>query len=351
MEKMRAAVVEELGKIVVKEVEKPKLTPDSLMVKVESCAICGSDLRIYKRGDKRAKLPQIIGHEIAGVVEEVGTEVSAFSAGDRVAIAPGHGCGKCYYCQRGIGNLCLNPIPSIGYASPGGFARYIVPPPTVVSQRFVNEIPNGLPFDEATIAELLACCLNGQEIVDVKEEDTIVIIGAGPAGCMHVEIAKARGARRIILAESSPARLEMAKRFRADIFVDSSSEDLSQRVLKETNNGGADVIIVACPSGEAQEESLQMIAPRGRISFFGGLPHQDSNITIDANIVHYKECFLTGASSSVGRQNKEALKLLSNGKIKARDFISHILPLEKIAEGFDLVERRQAIKVVIKPWE
>jgi len=348
---MRAAVVEELGKIVVKEIENPKLISNSLLVKVESCAICGSDLRIYKKGDKRARLPQVIGHEIAGMIEDVGREVPGFSVGDRVAIAPGHGCGKCYYCQRGIGNLCLNPTPPIGYASPGGFAQYIVPPPTVVSQGFVNKIPEGLTFDKATIAELLACCLNGQEVAGVREGDIVLVIGAGPAGCMHVELARIKGAKKIILAQRSHHRFEMAKKFRADIFINPNEEDLKERVMAETDGRGADVIIVACASGKAQEEALQMVAPRGRINFFGGLPHSDSKITIDANIVHYKECFLTGASSSTGRHNKEALKLLANGSIKAEGFISHILPLGDIVEGFNLVENRQAMKVVIKPWE
>jgi len=173
---MKAAVVEELGKMVVKEVEKPTPLLNSLRVRVESCAICGSDIRIFKKGDKRAKLPQIIGHEIAGVVEEVGHDLMGYEVGERVAVAPGHGCGKCEYCKKGLGNLCINPIPSIGYASPGGFAQYMCPPPTVISNGFVNKIPGNLSFDEASMAELLACCINGQEVANVGPGDTVLVL-------------------------------------------------------------------------------------------------------------------------------------------------------------------------------
>ena len=346
---MKAAVVEDLGKMVVKDVSDPVLSDDSILVKVKACAICGSDLRIFKKGDKRAKFPRIIGHEIAGEIEKTGKNMKEFKVKDRVTVAPGHSCGKCEMCKKGFGNVCLNQIPSIGYASNGGFAGYMVPPSTVVEFGFVNIIPENLSFEEATISELLACCINSQEIANVGKNDTVVIIGAGPAGCMHTELAKTRGASKVILSQRSETRLKMAKMFNSDVLIDSKKEDIVDRVLKETDGIGADVVIVACPSKEMQEISLKIVKPRGRINFFGGLPHSDSLITIDANIVHYKEIYITGASSSLGRQNKEALELIASGKINAKKFITHTLPLDEIVKGFKLMEEHETIKVVIKP--
>ena len=194
---MKAAVVEKLGDVHVKEVKIPDLEDDSLLIKVEACAVCGSDIRIFRKGDPRATFPRIIGHEIAGIIEAVGKNLDRFKIGDRVTVAPGHGCGECKYCLNDMGNVCINPQPSIGYASSGGFAQYIVPPTNVVKNGFVKFIPENLSFKQASMSELLACCINGQERANVHQGDTVLIIGAGPAGCMHIELARSKGASKV----------------------------------------------------------------------------------------------------------------------------------------------------------
>lgn len=348
---VKAAVIEVPGRIVLKEVDIPKVPSDSVLIKVEVCAICGSDLRILSGKDRRAKFPMIIGHEIAGIIVKRGSKVDNFEEGDRVTVAPGVSCGKCWICKRGFPNLCENMI-SIGYFHPGGFAQYMVPPPRALTQGFVNKIPENLSFEEATIAEPLACCINGQKNVMVNEEDIVVVIGAGPIGCMHVELCKSKGCRKVILIQRSPFRLNLAKnRFHADVYINSSQEDAVAKVMSETGGRGADVIIVAAPSAKAQSEAIQMIAKRGRINFFGGLVHGNSQVTIDANIIHYRECFISGASSSTGEQNRKALKILSTGKIKASDFITHVFPLAKITEAFETAKSKRGLRIVIKPWE
>ncbi|NPV54162.1 MAG: alcohol dehydrogenase catalytic domain-containing protein [Firmicutes bacterium] len=346
---MKAAVVHALNDLRIEEVPEPALLDDSVMIRVEACAICGTDLRIYRRGDKRAKLPQVIGHETAGIIEAAGPLVKGLKVGDRVTVAPGISCGSCRSCQRGYQNLCENMI-SIGYAWPGGFAQYHVPPGKAITEGFVNKIPDGVSYEDASLAEIIACCINGQERVGINEGDTVVVIGAGPAGCVHVELARARGAGKIILANRSPGRLEAARKFSADVFVNAGQEDLVARVFQETDGWGADVVIVACASKEAQAQAVQMVAKRGRISFFGGLAHSDSLNTLDANIVHYRECIITGASSSTGRGNREALELIASGKIDTRKLITHVIPLDQIEEGFRLMESREGMKVVVKPW-
>jgi L-iditol 2-dehydrogenase len=347
---MKAAVVESPGAIIVKDVPDPPLVPGSLRIRVEACAICGSDIRIFRKGDPRATLPRIIGHEIAGVVEEVGRGTAGFEVGDRVAVAPGHGCGACRWCRAGMGNVCVDPRPSVGYASSGGFAELIVPPVNVVANGFVNRIPDGLLFEYAAMAELLACCINGQERAAVAAGDTVLVLGAGPAGCMHTELARARGAAKVLLSQRSRERLDRAvERFRPDAAFAGEGPALAEWVMAETGGFGADVVIVAAPSAKAQEAALALCAPRGRVNFFGGLPKDDRHITIDANVVHYREIALTGASSSLGRQNREALELIASGRVRAERYITHRFSLEQAAEAFAVVEARQAIKAVVLP--
>ena len=348
---MKAAVVEQLGVIKVREVPTPELIPESVLIRVEACAVCGSDIRIFRKGDPRATLPRIIGHEIAGVIEEVGSAVTGFKAGERVTVAPGHGCGECRYCKRGMGNVCINPRPSVGYASSGGFAQYIVPPANVVKNGFVNCIPADVDFEEASMAELLACCINAQERAEVGEGDTVLIMGAGPAGCMHIELARARGASKIILTQRSLPRLELTReKFKPDVIIAGEGQEVIDSVKRETDGIGADIVIVAAPSPSAQELAFSMVAPRGRVNLYGGLPKDNRMITIDANIIHYTECSVTGASSSLGRQNREALELISKGLVSAREYITHRFSIDEAPEAFTVVEAKQAIKAVVFPW-
>jgi L-iditol 2-dehydrogenase len=348
---MLAAQVEAIGKFGFVQKAVPEPGDDSLLIKVEACAICGSDVRIYRKGDSRAHYPIVIGHEIAGIVVKVGKDVHGYQEGQRVCVAPGHGCGKCKYCLSGHSNVCINPCPSIGYASDGGFAEYMVPPPNVVALGFVNPIPEGLSFDHASMSELLACSLNAQENTPVHPGDVVLIMGAGPAGCMQIELARLKGARKVLITQHSRGRLDLAQRFNPDRAIASSVENLEQIVMDETDGMGADVVFVCAPSKDAQEQAFSLLAPRGRVNFFGGLPKDNSFITTNANVIHYKELFVGGASSSLARQNREALDLIASEKVHAAQYITQRFPLDEIEAGFAAVENRQAIKVVIHPGE
>lgn len=288
---MKAAVVKEKDVMVVEDIPVPEINSDTMLIRVESCAICGSDLRILRKGDARAKYPVVIGHEIAGVIEKSGKDVKGFRKGDRVCVAPGHGCGECVCCKSGHSNVCINPCPSIGYASNGGFAQYMVPPVNVVKIGYVNKIPDNISFDEASMSELLACCINAHENAKVERGDTVLIFGTGPAGCTHIQLSKSDGASKVFVAERSQERLALAESFAPDRTILSPQENLEEIIMNETDGLGVNVIYVCAPSKEAQEEGLKLLAPRGRINFFGGLPKDDSRITIDANEIHYKELF------------------------------------------------------------
>ncbi len=253
------------------------------------------------------------------------------------------GVRGCTYDDR------INMI-SIGYFWPGSFAEYMVPPPRALTQGFVQKIPAGLSYEEAALAEPLACCVNGQNLLHAGASDTVVVIGAGPIGLMHVLLAQARGCQKVVLVQRSQARLDLARRVvQADAFISTVDEDPVERVRAETDGRGADVVIVAAASKEAQQMALQMVGLRGRVSFFGGLGHSDSLAKLDSNLIHYKECTVTGASSSTSEQNREALRLLASGAVRGRVLISHEFPLERITEALEVARSSQGLKVVVIP--
>lgn len=344
---MRAAIYNGKESIEVKDVDTPKVGAGEVLVKVESCAICGTDIRIYFHGHHKIKPPHIMGHEVAGSVVETGEGVTESKKGDRIHMVTVVGCGECGLCRQGRPNLCQD-LKAMGYYYQGGFAEYILIPKEGVKQGILLPIPEKLSFDEATLAEPLSCCINGQDYLNISSEDTVLIVGAGPIGCMHAGLARLSGAVRVMLADISDERLSLSKKFGADTAINSSKEDLVKRVKDETGGRGADVVITACPSAQIQEQAFQMTAARGRISLFGGLPG-GSTITVESNIIHYKEISVYGVFASTPEQYRRALALLACGKIKGGDLITHKFPLEKIQEALEMAKSGKGLKVIVNP--
>lgn len=349
---MRAAVCYGKNQLKVENVPIPAVPEGSIRVKVKAVAICGTDKRIYKVGDYRASYPVIIGHEIAGEVEAVAPGVTSVKVGDRVCVAPGHGCGYCEMCKKGQPNVCLTPHPSLGYKLNGGFAEYIAVPEHIFRLGFVNKIPEGLTYDQASLSEIIACCLNAHENARVEKGDTVLILGAGPAGIIHAHLSRLEGAKKVLISQRSRSRLdEIAERFPglADRLISSSEEDLFAVVREECGGYGPDVIYVCAPSREAQEQALELVNNRGRVCFFGGLPKDDCIVRLNANQLHYKEFFISGASSSLPEGNRRALQLLAERKIDPDKLITHVFSLDDIEKGFEVMETKRCIKIVIKP--
>jgi L-iditol 2-dehydrogenase len=345
---VRAAVFHGPGDLRLEERPRPRIADDELLLEVECCALCGSDARTFRHGARNITAPVVMGHEVAGTVAEVGRALDGFGVGQRVAVAPAIPCGDCGYCRRGIETMC-DRLRSIGYEFDGGFAEYMAVPAVAVRAGCVNAVPDALSATEAALAEPLACVINGQELLRVGPEDDVVVMGAGPVGCLHVGLARARGARKVLLADVRPERLELARPWGADVLVDSSRDDLRRRVLDETGGVGASVVIVAAPSRAAQEQALTLAAKRGRIDFFGGLPKTDPNISLDANLVHYRELAIMGAYGSRPAHNREALGLIASGRIPVARLVGLVLPLERLREGIETVERGSVLKVVVEP--
>ncbi|MER5628815.1 zinc-dependent dehydrogenase [Streptosporangium sp. NPDC002544] len=344
---MKVARFHAPGDIRVEEAPEPVTGAGEIKIRVRNCSTCGTDVKISKHGHHHIRPPRVMGHEIAGQIVEVGQGVSGWAAGDRVQVIAAIPCGACSECGRGRMTVCPNQE-SMGYHYDGGFAEYMIVPAKVLAVDGLNRIPEGVGFAEASVAEPLACVLNGQELARVGEGDDVVIMGSGPIGCLHVRLARSRGAARVFLVDINAERLEMAAALvHPDAVV--HGQDVVEQVLKLTEGRGADVVITAAASGAAQEQALQMAARQGRISFFGGLPKDDPIIRCDSNLVHYRELTIVGANGSSPAHNARALQLIAEGAVPVSDLITHRLALTEVLEAIDIVSRGEAIKVTIEP--
>ena len=333
---MKAIVLSSPGEFSLQETAKPVCPKSGLLLKVSYCGLCGSDLRTLFSGHKNVRLPAVIGHEVSGIVEETGEEYHGeFVKGDRLAVAPNVYCGKCVFCKMGKHEYCEN-IRELAQQWPGGFAEYMAIPQEALSNGAIQRIPDGLAMEYACIAEPPSSCINAQEKLNVQLGDTVLIIGAGPIGCIHICVAKARGARRVYIADISAERLEMTKQF------------LPEEIRRLTQGAGPDVVITANPVAATQVQALAAARKGGRIAFFGGLPHGNSTVNLDTNLIHYKALTVIGTTGFAPRHNICSLQLIEEGKIPGEKLVTHILELDRFCEGVELARSGKAMKVVFK---
>lgn len=337
------------GDIRLEDADEPLVSAGEVKIRVRNCSTCGTDVKISTSGHPNMTAPQVMGHEIAGEIADIGAGVDGWSVGDRVQVIAAIPDGTCDDCLAGHPTICPNQL-SMGYQFPGGFAEFMIVPREVMKVDGLNRIPAGLGFAEASLAEPLACVLNGQELARVGAGDTVVIVGSGPIGCLHVRLARSRGASRVILVDINAPRLAAAAaKVKPDLTIVSSETDPVDAVMAATNGRGADVVITAAASGAAQEQGLRMLARRGRLSLFGGLPKDHPTITVDSNLVHYRELTIVGVNGSSPDQNKQALQLIASGVVVVSDLITHTFPLDRLLDAIDIVARGEAIKVTIEP--
>lgn len=347
-EEMKAAVLHGIDDLRLDIVPKPSLQPETILLKIHACAICGSDLRILKSGNKRVTYPAIVGHETSGEIIAVGEGVEKFLVGDRVALGADVPCGTCYYCTNGMGNCCDQNF-AIGYQFPGAFAEYCLLEPMMVRYGSIVPIPSHVTYDQAALMEPLACILNGFELAQMHVGKTVLIMGAGPIGCLGIMTARALGASLIILSEPNETRLMEARSFGADVYINPQKENLVQKVRQLTSGKGIDRVFTMCPSVEAQEQAVEIVAKRGYVNFFGGLPATARSTSINSNLIHYKECFVMGSHGSTPRHNQIAMDLIAQGKIDVAKLITHRFPLQEIQRGFAFMQNLEGLKVLIHP--
>ena len=344
---MRAIVYDGVGNITLRDAPEPKVSDGSVIVKVHSCAICGTDVKAYNIGIASIKPPVILGHELVGTIVETGSLVKGYSTGDRVSLATTLPCGKCRMCGKELFNLCLDKEP-VGTYIDGAFAEYLEIPARGIEHGNLVKVPEGLPDSDACLCEPLGCVINSQNIAHVGFPDTVVVIGAGPLGILQAETAKARGCIKTILVQRSQKRYERATQFNIDHVICSEKTDPVEAVRELTAGVGPDVVINAAPSREAAELAFKLVAKAGRVSLFASVPKDNPTLPIDINRIHYEQIEVYGASDLKASHAVQALKLLLSGQISTNRLITHTLPLEKFFHGIELINRREALKVVMK---
>ncbi len=349
MNKMKAAIIKAPDEFGVYEKQIPECPSGGMLLKVLACGLCGSDLRTLRSGHHRVKLPFTVGHETSAEVTELGLHYDGpFQIGDKLAVSPLVYCGKCDFCQAGKYELCNN-YREIAQHWEGGFAEYLAIPEEAVLLGTIQKIPEGLDPVHATLVEPLSSCVNAQEAGNVSLGDTVVIIGAGPIGTFHLELARARGASKIIVADISTERLKLMEEYAPDNLINAAKTNLVEEVLRLTNGYGADVIITANPVPETQIQAVEMTKKGGRVLLFGGLPKDKSTPDVNMNLIHYNALHLIGTTIFAPKHNRLALQLIVSGRISAEKFISHVFPLEEFVEGANLALKGKARKVVFEP--
>ena len=344
---MRAAVFYGPGDTRLENVNKPVCPPGGALVRLVGSMICGSDIKISHNGHPAIVPPQILGHEACGVIEELDGECVGCQVGSRVAIQPTIACGSCVNCQRGWFHICTH-VQSFSLHFPGVFAEYLAVPARAVAMGNLIPIDEETSAGQACLAEPLGCVINGQEPLCIRPGESVVVIGAGPIGILHAEMAALSGAGNVMVAEMSPDRLEMASRLGYTHVLDTAREDLTQAVLERTDGRGADVVIVTAPARTPMEQAVSLLDYRGRLSLFSSLTKDAAAITVDSRAIHYKELQVFGASSSSVSHMKRALAILRSGGIDAGRIVTHRLPLSRLTEAIDLAAGGKALKVFIE---
>jgi L-iditol 2-dehydrogenase len=365
--KMHAAVFHAPNNIAIEEVyynhDDHRLRGVSL--RVNACAVCGYDARVFRNGHQKVTPPIILGHEICGriesdvVVTNTATDLigqTVLEAGSRVAVSPIIPCLDCKFCHSKQYNLCFN-LKEIGSSIHGGFAQYVRVPEKIIKIGGLVPVPNNLSDDEATLLEPLACCLNGfSQLGQITREDTTVaIIGDGPIGLLHLQISKRLFGAKTIVIGKIPHRMHRAKVIGADEAVrlngnDNSSacsdEEALENILDCTDGVGANVVIVATSNPAAIGFAQKIASKDSRINLFAGIP-QESKLSLDTNWLHYNQIKVTGSFSSVPNTLQQAVRLASNGDINLSEIISHRYSLVDIKEAFLATEEYRGLRVVI----
>jgi L-iditol 2-dehydrogenase len=339
---MLVAVYHNNRDVRVEEVPKPEIGADEFLLKVMATGICGTDVVEWYR---LPKAPRVLGHEATGIIDAVGENVTKYKVGDRVFVSHHVPCNNCHYCNKDAHTAC-ETLHTTNYY-PGGFSQYIRVP-KINTETGVYKLPTTMSYEEGTFIEPLACAVRGQRSADIKKGDTVLIIGSGMAGILHIQLSKLHGAKKVFAADISPDRLKLAAKFGADHVIDAKG-DLPQQ-LKQLNNGlGADKVIVCTGATQAALTALNCVDRGGTILYFA-VPDPTVKIPIPITDFWRNETTIRTSYGAAPRDLEEALQILAKKQVNVQDMITHRLDIREIAEGFRLVaEAGKSLKVIIEP--
>ncbi len=342
---MRVAMYYANKDIRLEEMPTPQPGEGELVVRVMASGICGSDVMEWYR---TGKTPLVLGHEMAGEITEVGKGVTKYRPGQRIAASHHVPCNTCHYCRSGHDTVCDTLRSTKFY--PGGFSEYLLLP-SINVDRGVYLLPDELTYDEATFIEPLACVLRGQKAARVEMGKSVLVIGSGISGSLHIALARALGAFLVVGTDISDFRLDMARKVGADETIH-AKEDVAGR-FKEINGGrGADAVILTAGAPQAIEQAFNSVDRGGTVLFFAPA-REDQDVPLPVNRLFWRnEITLTSSYAANYEEHMSAMELIRSGRVRVKDMITHTLPLERTQEGFALVESGgESLKVIIRPQE
>lgn len=345
---MVAAQLIEPGKLMITKTPDPSCPDGGVIVEVRGCGICASDARMVEHGHPALVYPRILGHEIAGIVVE--SRTSSFLPGARVQVAPGLRCTACSQCRRGADNRCRDRE-IFGFTRDGGFARYLPVPLAGTLVGHLTPLPDSLGFEEATLGEPLACCINAQEKIGISAEDSVLVFGAGTLGLLHLLLAKSRMTKTVIVADPLASRRDAALRFGADFALAPLDADFSGKIMEITGQTGVDALIFATSRTGLDEAATRLLAPGGRVSLFSGGAPAAAGRGFDPDLIHYREIMLSGAYGCTARQNEAAIGMLSAKRARFSELLTRRITLRETAQGIALTKNNVGFKVALTDFE
>jgi 2-desacetyl-2-hydroxyethyl bacteriochlorophyllide A dehydrogenase len=344
-EQMRAAVMINPGEIVVKDYDVPRIGNDEVLIRVKYCGICGTDIHIYNGVYSREFLPLIPGHEFVGHIAATGEAVTDFKENELVTADINMSCGKCFYCRRNAPLMCKE-MKQLGIHTNGAFAEYVAVP-----ANYVYRLPSDLPVENGAFIEPISCVVRAYRKGGLTFANSVVIIGAGPIGLLHVQMARHCGAAPIIVIDRRPKSLENAREMGADFTILSDSSDNQvQSVKRHTDGRGADFVIESVGKVETYEMAFQMVRPGGRIMAFG-IAEAGVTAKFEPFQMVLTELSMTGSVASAGNDVFDAIKMVSYNRISLQKFTSVKMPLKNIEEGFERFRNdKDVLKILISMY-
>ncbi|HXM88911.1 MAG TPA: alcohol dehydrogenase catalytic domain-containing protein [Candidatus Acidoferrum sp.] len=340
----RQAVLVEPGRLELRDYVAPHPAPGELLIQIRCALSCGTDLKTFRRGHPVWKLPMPFGHEFSGVVVEAGEGVTAFKPGDPIMAAPTAPCGICFYCQHGQENLCDD---ALGRMVHGGYADTLLLPEHVVARNtFIK--PADLPFEEAALLEPLSCVVHANEMARPEKNETVVIIGAGPFGLLHMLVLKAAGVREVVVVGRGDKRLKWAQDMGADRVVDAGSVDAAAEIARLNGGFGPDLAIECTGQVAGWQDALARVRRGGRVVFFGGCP-AGTALSVDTRRMHYDNLTLMSPFHFRPRDVRCAYELLAGRALNAGAIVNARMRLGDLAEVFEMLERGVVLKCAVIP--
>jgi L-iditol 2-dehydrogenase len=341
---MRAAFLVRPGEIELRDVPVPRPAAGEVLVRVHVALTCGTDLKMYRRGHARLPVPAPFGHELAGVVADVGDMVTGFAAGDDVLCVPTAPCGDCALCRAGRENLCAGTIDRMVL---GAYAEYLLLPRHIVDMHLFQR-PASLSAQAGAALEPLACVVHGASRIDWTRTGQVVVLGDGAIALLFARVALLAGAPAVLVLGRHTARLDVARQFGADVALARTDDEAWEYVAEWTSRRGASIVVECVGTAETWRLASELAGVGGRVLLFGGCA-AGTEVSFDAFRVHYQEVDLIGAFHYTPRAVQEALELMASGAVDVAPLITHTLPLERVEDALQLMMNRSAIKVAVTP--